>query len=53
MSVEPKKPIRRTWKFSIDKSVCVLLILAFAAGVMATGHDGWGWLVFIAILMIL
>ncbi|AMB48231.1 hypothetical protein Y590_25015 (plasmid) [Methylobacterium sp. AMS5] len=35
-----------------DRSFLVLICLVLAAIVMLTGHDGWGWLLFIAFILI-
>ncbi|MCP1540028.1 hypothetical protein J2W79_005163 [Methylorubrum extorquens] len=35
-----------------DRSFLVLISLVLAAVVMLTGHDGWGWLLLIAFVLI-
>ncbi|WP_156771435.1 hypothetical protein [Labrys sp. WJW] len=47
------QPKRTKYTFSIDRNVLALLICIMAGAVMCTGHDGWGWLIFIAFLVVL
>jgi hypothetical protein len=35
----------------IDRRTLLVIVLILSAIVMVSGHDGWGWLIFIAILI--
>lgn len=37
----------------IRKNHLIALCIVGAAVVAATGHDGWGWLIFLAVFMVL